>query len=301
MEPDKELDSRIAKLLSATPTNYRRVIGGYTPAARWICTTPKRDYFIKAATTPLTAAFLRKEILAYAAIHGSFIPEIIAAEDHEVQPVLILEDLSSHHWPPPWTEALVAAVLDCIREMHRSPAKLTTYAEAHGSDEPGWAQVARDPQSFLALGMVAADWLEQALPLLMEYEGRCPTEGEALTHWDIRSDNLCLRGSQALLIDWNGACRSNPELDLGFWLPSLAFEGGPLPDVLLPNAPEVAAWVSGYFACRAGLPDIPDAPRVRLVQRQQLQCALPWAIRALGLLPPHGGAAVALSSRYLRE
>ncbi len=285
MEPDKELKNRITKLLGARPTGYRRVLGGYTPAARWICTTPKRDYFIKAATTPLTADFLRKEILAYAAIHGNFIPELVAAEDHEVQPVLILEDLSSHHWPPPWTEASIAAVLDCIQEMHRSTAQLPSFAEAHVY-EPGWANVAQDPQPFLALGMASADWLEKALPLLMEYEERCPTEGEALTHGDIRSDNLCLRGSRALLIDWNCACRSNPKLDLGFWLPSLAYEGGTLPETLLPNTPEVAAWVAGFFAYRAGLPNIPDAPRVRLVQRQQLQCALPWAARALGLPLP---------------
>jgi hypothetical protein len=54
----------------------------------------------------------------------------------------------------------------------------------------------------------------------------------------------------------------------------------------LPDAPEVAAWVAGFFAARAGLPVIPDAPRVRVVQRQQLETALPWAARALGLPPP---------------
>jgi len=48
-------------------------------------------------------------------------------------------------------------------------------------------------------------------------------------------------------------------------------------------APEVAAWVSGFFAARAGLPDIPDAPSARRVQREQLSTALPWAQRALHL------------------
>ncbi len=60
----------------------------------------------------------------------------------------------------------------------------------------------------------------------------------------------------------------------------------PQPEELLPDAPEIAAWVSGYFASRAGLPDIPSAPRVRKVQREQLSTALPWAIRALGLPSP---------------
>jgi hypothetical protein len=53
----------------------------------------------------------------------------------------------------------------------------------------------------------------------------------------------------------------------------------------LPDAPEIAAWLAGFFAARAGLPIIPDAPLVRRVQREQLSTALPWAQRALGLTP----------------
>ncbi len=97
---------------------------------------------------------------------------------------------------------------------------------------------------------------------------------------------MCFVGRTAKLIDWAGACLSNPALDLGAWLPSLAFEGGPAPDDILPAAADIAAWVSGYFAARAGLPDIPDAPFVRRVQREQLSTALPWMQRALRLPKP---------------
>jgi aminoglycoside phosphotransferase (APT) family kinase protein len=127
--------------------------------------------------------------------------------------------------------------------------------------------------------------LEIALPLLIAAENDCSTEGASLTHWDLRSDNICLIGSRVIFVDWNLACMSNPQLDLGFWLPSLAAEGGPEPERILPHAPEVAALVAGYFAARAGLPEIVDAPRVRRAQRQQLKTALPWAIRALELPP----------------
>jgi thiamine kinase-like enzyme len=102
----------------------------------------------------------------------------------------------------------------------------------------------------------------------------------------LRSDNICLKDGRAVFVDWNGACLSNPRLDLGFWLPSLAYESGVEPERILPDAPEVAARVSGYFASRAGLPKIGDAPLVRVVQRRQLEMALPWAVRALGLPPP---------------
>ena len=56
----------------------------------------------------------------------------------------------------------------------------------------------------------------------------------------------------------------------------------------LPDEPEITAWVAGFMACRAGLPLIPSAPRVRLVQCAQLSTALPWAMRALALPPLDG-------------
>ncbi len=123
----------------------------------------------------------------------------------------------------------------------------------------------------------------RSLPALIEAEDACATEGTAVSHWDLRSDNICFVGRQARFVDWAEACLSNPKLDLGFWLPSLCFEGGPAPDDILPAAPEVAAWVSGFFAANAGLPSIPDAPLVRRVQREQLLTSLPWVLRALKL------------------
>jgi hypothetical protein len=101
----------------------------------------------------------------------------------------------------------------------------------------------------------------------------------------LRSDNLCLTPKGVKLIDWAEACRSAADVDLGFFLPSLAHEGGPEPDTIQPGRPDIAAVVSGFFAARAGLPDVPKAPFVRRVQREQLGTALPWAIRALGLPP----------------
>src|SRR5262249_44800952 len=102
---------------------------------------------------------------------------------------------------------------------------------------------------------------------------------------DLRSDNICIGAGGAGFIDWAAAVRGNPALDLGFWLPSLQLEGGPAPEAIQPGHPEVAAAVSGHFAARAGLPLIPSAPRVREIQRAQLQTALPGAIRPLGLPP----------------
>jgi thiamine kinase-like enzyme len=284
-EETRELQARIERLLGAKVEAMRQVAGGYTPALRLLCQTALGSFFVKVGTTPLTSQMLRREMRNYQLISGDFIPQLVAWEDAAEAPLLILEDLSTAHWPPPWDEQKVARVLAQIHLMHNTQAPLESFAQAHPAFGSAWQAVAADPGAFLALGLADESWLKIALPLLLAAENACSTEGSSLTHWDLRSDNLCLLGNRVMFVDWNLACLSNPQLDLGFWLPSLAAEGGPEPERVLPHAPEVAALVAGYFAARAGLPEISDAPRVRWVQRQQLKTALPWVVRALQLPP----------------
>jgi len=282
----EDLVFRIEKLLGSRLESYQAVVGGgYTPAARLLCRTGSANFFVKIGTTPLTSQFIRREIDVYNRIRGEFMPRLIACEDREEEPILVIEDLSGKTWPPPWSRSQIDLVVAQIDVMHNTPADLEPFAEVHGALNSGWQAVAADPEPFLSLGIASRDWLETALPNLIRAEELCSTEGDCLTHWDLRSDNICLTQQKAVFVDWNLACLSNPRLDLGFWLPSLAYEGGVGPESILPDAPEVAAWVSGFFAARAGLPVIPDAPRVRQVQLRQLETALPWAIRALELRP----------------
>ncbi|MBV8860027.1 MAG: phosphotransferase [Acidobacteria bacterium] len=287
--PHRELAERIERLAGARVESYRRVEGGYTVALRLLCRTGGGgSFFAKVGTTPLTRAALRREIHVYERLRGDFMPRLLASEDDESDPVLLIEDLSEHYWPPPWGGRQIELTLAQLDALHGTKAPFETYAQVHGAGVPNWLVVAEDPAPFLSLGFADANWLGATLPTLIEVEESCPTAGESLTHWDLRSDNICLKDGRAVFVDWNGACLSNPRLDLGFWLPSLAYESGVEPEEILPDAPEVAARVSGYFASRAGLPGIGDAPRVRAVQRRQLETALPWAVRALGL-PPLAG------------
>ncbi|HZS10578.1 MAG TPA: phosphotransferase [Blastocatellia bacterium] len=280
-----ELLSRIERLIGAKVESCRRVEGGYTPAIRLLCKTTGSSFFVKVGATPLTSKSLRREIHIYNRVSGGFMPHLVAWEDDASAPILVTEDLSNHHWPPPWDERRVALVLAQIEALHNTQVSLESYAEVHGARASHWEAVAADPEPFLSLRIADEQWLNAALPVLIRYENECPTGGASLTHWDLRSDNMCITESRAIFVDWNLACLSNPRLDLGFWLPSLEYEGGPEPERILPDAPEIAAWVSGFFASRAGLPGISDAPRVRVVQRQQLETALPWAVRALELPP----------------
>ena len=135
---------------------------------------------------------------------------------------------------------------------------------------------------FSRSGCAALPWLDAALPTLVAAEAGARLAGEDFLHLDVRSDNLCFTSDRTILVDWNWACVGNGEFDLASWLPSLHSEGGPPPESLLADAPEMAAALSGFWAARAGLPR-PEARQTVLMS--QLRAALPWAARALGLGP----------------
>lgn len=282
-------ERRVAEILGASVVERRAATGGYTPAERWVLRLDDgRSVFVKAAVNDLTAGWLRKEVRLYRELRAPFMPELIGWADEDGRPMLILEDLSACTWPPPWTDGRVDAVLRSLKELAATPPPGWLNVSSQGEYiSDGWARVAADPRPLLGTGMVTRDWLDEVLPAMLAVAGPEVIAGDRLCHFDVRSDNLCFRDDgSAVLVDWNLAEVGNPRLDLAFWLPSLALEGGPAPDVIMPDGAPEAVMVAGYFASRAGLPMIPDAPRVREAQRRQLSVALPWACRVLGLPVP---------------
>ena len=267
------------------------VTGGYTPVER--CRVVMRDgrrAFLKRAVDADTASWIRTEAGVYDALEGApFLPrrlDYIAGP----APALWLEDLGGAHWPGTWRPGDVAAVQRALAAIHETPPPdwvrpldITAW--------PSWADVAADPGPFLGLGLASARWLAAALPRLRAAEAAAPPEPLVLSHLDVRSDNLCVRDGEALLVDWNWICLAPAGLDAAFWAPSLAAEGGGPPEDIAPTGPAWPARVSGFFAAQAGLPDLPMAPRVRHIQRVQLETALPWAVRVIGLPPLDGPAA----------
>lgn len=261
---------------------------GYSNNRRWVARLADgRPVFVKHAADEATAQWLRREYAMYQQLDGALRAEVLGWHDDGVLPVLVLEDLSDCVWPPPWTPDRVDAVRATLDELARHPVPDgLPPASRSNCASGGWPEVARDPAPFLALRLCSAGWLERALPTLLEAASPTLLDGPTLLHLDVRSDNLCLRGSRALLVDWNLAAVGNPEFDLAFWLPSLSMEGGPDPESVARPDPGVVALVAGFFASRASLPVIPGLPRVRDVQQRQLRVALPWAARTLGLPPP---------------
>ena len=283
--PDNDLIDRLSEVLGGSPSDFESAIGGYTASARWRFRIGPDRLFVKCATTPTTADMVHRELRAYDVLNLPMMPRLIGASHDPLAPFLVIEDLSDGAWPPPWTPASIEAVTETLVQLHQTPPPpgLPHHGDVHGARANGWESVAADPEPFLGLGVMTRSELDRCLPDLATLAAECAFEGHSICHWDLRSDNMCLTDRGVVLIDWAEACVGAPRPDLGAWLPSLHLEGGPAPEALLPDAPEIAAWVAGYFAARAGLPIIPDAPRVRTVQKAQLGTALPWTLRMLAV------------------
>jgi hypothetical protein len=287
-QPASSLIERVASLTGKRPVRWQRATRGYTPAERWVVSfADGSSAFVKAAATDDTATWLRAEHRVYAQVSAAFLPAMLAWEDDGHRPLLLLEDLSRAQWPPPWSKAKVEGVLETLAGLRRIPPPSgLPRLEISRQKLAGWVKVAFDPAPFLRLHVCSEYWLETALPALTAAEASAVLDGHEFVHFDIRSDNLCFADGRVIIVDWNGACRGNGRMDIAAWLPSLHAEGGPLPEEIMPDQPALAALMSGFFAARAGLPPPEGAPRVRAVQLTQLQVALPWAARALGLPPP---------------
>lgn len=69
-------------------------------------------------------------------------PELIAWEEDEVAPLLIIKDLTRHVWPPPWDPERVACVVDQIHAMRQTPGQLEPFQTILSGRHVGWATVA---------------------------------------------------------------------------------------------------------------------------------------------------------------
>ena len=245
--------------------------------------------FAKIAAFDYTADWLRLERTNYEVLAGhDYLPRLLGWHDDGEAPALVIEDLTGAHWPPPWTSARIDSVLEALSAVQATPPPeqiQTLFGEMFDIQE-GWLPLRAAPARALALGLFDEAWLEDWGETLARAAGEATLEGSTLLHGDVRSDNLCLIGERAVLVDWNWACVGSPLLDVAAWLPSLHHERGPASWEILPGQGALASLLAGFFLEHAGRPPIPQAPHVRRLQLDQGRVALAWACRELGIAPP---------------
>ena len=261
----RELDEGVARAVGSRPVGYVRRPGGYTTADRFSVELANGGRaFVKSAVDPLLADWLRREYEVYAAVRAPFIPRLLGWDDDGERAILALEDLSDAEWAWSWDSKRVSAVVAAIDEIARAtiPPNTPRLRDAYPDLFARWRDVERRPEPFLSLGLRDERWLERHLPIIAEAAESAPVDGDALCHFDVRSDNICFRNGRCVLVDWNWALRADALVDQAGWLPSLAVEGGPMPWEVLPGEHlGLVALLSGFWASVAGLPPPPTAPR----------------------------------------
>jgi hypothetical protein len=288
-------EERIAIATGARPLALDAVVGHGAPShRRWRVRYDDRPpAFAKIAAFDYTAEWLRTEHANYEALAGQpYLSPVLGWHDDGEHPALVIEDLSDAIWPPPWTTERIDAVLDSLSAIQATPPPASIAGEfgALFDIHEGWDPMRADPSGALALGVFSRRWFEAYADTLAAAAGSADLGGDALLHGDVRSDNLCLRGGRAMLVDWNWACRGASTLDVLSWLPSLNHEGGPEPWALMPGHGTHAALLAGFFLEHAGREPIPQAPHVRQLQLDQGVVALRWACYELGIPAPSDAA-----------
>ena len=168
--PPKDEAARIERALSAAPARgVRSTRRGQTNASHWLVELADGSTaFVKSARSDDTASWIRDEHLFYAQMRGaSFLPTMLGWYDEDDRPVIVLEDLSAAHWPPPWERGHVNAVMACLDEVAASkpPPDLPSVADSQ-FDFQGWIEIEDDPEPFLGLRLCSRGWLDAALPTL---------------------------------------------------------------------------------------------------------------------------------------
>jgi hypothetical protein len=174
---------RLSRLLETEVRSLTRVqSSGYTVAYHGIAELADgRTAFVKAATEPVTAGFIRDEQRVLGAVSGPFVPAVLAMDDGD-PPLLVLEDLRAAHWPPPWDDATIAAVRETLAAVAAAPLPDVVPPVGVHRDRlvTGWGEIGSDPEPFLSLGVCSPAWLTHALPTLREASESAPIGGDSL-------------------------------------------------------------------------------------------------------------------------
>jgi hypothetical protein len=318
-----ELRDALVRLVGASFVDAAIVWGGYGPSATFMLTTAdNRKLFCKGThpgfTEMGTKAFFT-ELSYYESLPelAEFGPEFRGAAHHEDWHLLMLDYVARTREVPPWTPDAAQGALRMLARFHsRTPARakeVLPVAEQQVDfmslyqGDGGWKSLV-DPgrrAEFIALfadSDAAERWLDAHLADFVALEGEASHIGgpRSWVHHDVRSDNLLFHDSdEPLLVDFPFLAIGPTLMDVAFFLPSLAGEGGPVPTEALRlyermsghrfdsrNIAITVAAVAGFFAARAGLPELPALPRLRWVQKLQLFPSLEWLRQAMTIEPP---------------
>ena len=320
----REVVAQLSDLLGAGIARAEIVWGGFGPSATFLIRTEDgRRFFCKGSHPGFTEkgkkAVLRERVI-YESLPelSAFGPAFHGAIGVGEWQLLLLDFVEREREVPPWSEDAFRSSVQMLARFHRAMPSHVRDVLVDAEKEPltadlfgarsGWDLVAKSEQdrnTLLALfadPAAAAKWIDRNLGDLVALEDEAARlDGpRSWIHLDVRSDNLIFRHEgEPKLVDWPFLSYGPVLMDVAFYLPSVAGEGGPPPHKGLTlyeresavhfdehQVRVAVAAVAGWFAARAGQPAIPGLPRLRWVQALQLFPSLDWISKLMNLDPP---------------
>jgi aminoglycoside phosphotransferase (APT) family kinase protein len=277
--------------------------GGFSPgvAAR-LRTADGRRVFVKAAgpePNPLTPTAHRQEARVAAALpEEAPVPRLLWSHDEGEGGwiVLVFEDVEGRNPAVPWraeeldeTLETLAALSELLTPSPLPPDTIGAAGEWSVVSGAYWRRLREARPARLDA------WSTRHLDRLADLETEAPSAvaGDALLHLDVRADNLLLAPERVLVVDWPHARVGAPWVDMVFFAPSVAMQGGPPPEELLARHPHarrvdtealtaVVAAVAGFFTREGLQPAPPGLPTLRAFQAAQGDVARSWLARRTG-------------------
>ena len=269
--------------------------GGFSPGtADRVRTVSGRRAFVKAVGPHLnehSPALHRREAAITAALPDTLpAPALLGTFDDGDWVALVLSDVDGRHPHIPWRAGELAAVLDALLVLSRTPVPaalkhLPTLAEELGGAFRGWDRIRRNPPAG------CNPWILENLGVLEQLaeSGLEDLKGGSLVHTDVRADNILITpGCRAVLVDWPWACIGQGWMDaLGVLVNVRAFDPAFDVDAVLQShavfdaaetgsVDRVLSGLGAYFTDAARLPSPAGPPTLRTFQRQQAEAVIHW-------------------------
>ena len=297
------LRAKIERRMGSSVVAAQTQAGDFSPgvAARLELADGSRAFVKAVSPVPNAVAptIYRREGRIVAAIPPSApVPRLLwmLDDDPDGWVVLGLEDVEGRQPAVPWEERELDEVLEAMAALSADltpsplrPPLVADAADAFGGADLSWASLVAVPSAGLD------PWSTRHLPGLaaLEAAAREAARGETLLHFDLRADNLLLTSDGVRFVDWPHAHVGQAFVDLVWFAPSVAMQGGPPPrDLVARYGPArdadstaldaVIAGVAAYFTAASLQPPSPGLPTLRAFQAAQAEVARSWLAERTG-------------------
>jgi aminoglycoside phosphotransferase (APT) family kinase protein len=227
------------------------------------------------------------------------VPRLLSVYDDGEWVALFLRELDGHTPHLPWQASEFRRVLSAIESLADSltpaPFPAMTFGERHAKLFTRWQEMASAARHRTDDLADLDPWARRRLPGLIKLEKRLPaaSAGDTLLHSDLRADNILITKDRVFFADWPSACIGAKWVDLVFFLPSVAMQGGPPPWEVFDQSAmaqgaraedvnSVLAALTGFLLGDARKPPPPGLSTLRPFQHAQGVEALAWLKHRMG-------------------